>query len=176
MKLRSAIITTCVALGATAGAFTVTAALSTHSDGSQSSTIVRDAPDPMIFEPTSGSEPVAFEFDVTSSAGTENIEILSVGADKVCVKVHLHDGEGDLCFDERTVSSGLAYGIFGEPDGRFTLVGVVPDEVDTVEITGLSVKRAGNIWTASADSDAPAVLRVGNSVSGRFITLGGAAD
>lgn len=125
----------------------------------------------LLFAPTTGTEPAVFDYEITGR-GTPEMSILTVTDDEVCTRVELADGEAASgCADALSVRTGLAYGLFGESTGGFTLVGVVPDEVDTVQLNGVDVEIVANTWKTRLDSAAPAELRVGNSRTGQFVVL-----
>jgi hypothetical protein len=53
------------------------------------------------------------------------------------------------------VSTGLAYGAFRDGDGPVEIVGIVPDDVETVEIAGTVIRVTNNVWhyTGHASDD-----------------------
>jgi hypothetical protein len=176
MKLRTLLVSIGLTTGATVGAFTMVSGISTVPEQPPEPTVTVEAPEPLILAPTAGNETAVFEYEVTGTERTASVELSSVDATETCLSVSLTDGRADVCFDSKTVSSGLSYGAFGEPDGTFVVVGVVPDEVDTVELAGRPVELTDNVWSTRLPTDSPAELRVGNSTTGSFITLAAAAE
>ncbi len=59
------------------------------------------------------------------------------------------------CVDTTLLSTGLAYAAFQDRTGPIELVGIVPDDVATVEIAGVIIPVRTNVWhfTAPAGAD-----------------------
>ena len=54
------------------------------------------------------------------------------------------------CLDTTLLSTGLAYAAFVDGDGPIEIVGIVPDEVTTVEFAGKTITVKSNVWNYSA--------------------------
>lgn len=66
--------------------------------------------------------------------------------------VQLEIKDGDLqaisTCDLGTIETGLCFGVYGREDGTLLALGVVPDEVDAVQIEGVEVQLDQNLWWA----------------------------
>ena len=108
---------------------------------------------PQIFSTrisAAGPEPAGYS-DPTVSV------TLSTGAatGETCFQIDFHDYTSKGCLDVRLLSTGLAYGAFQDGDGPVEMVGIVPDDVATIEIAGTVLPVTNNVWhfTAHAGDD-----------------------
>ena len=114
-----------------------------------------------------GSTP--FVYQVSSFDGTVTVTVTSIDETGVCFTVTQQHQQSTGCADADTIATGLAWGMYGEPDGGSLLVGVVPDAVDTVEVNGQPVNITGNVWSTRVASP-PIELRIGDSTRAKFVS------
>ena len=86
-------------------------------------------------EPTGYSDPTV---SVTLSAGATPGD--------TCFHIDFHDYTSVGCLDTNLLSTGLAYGAFRDGEGPVEIVGIVPDDVETVEIAGTVIDVTNNVW------------------------------
>lgn len=99
---------------------------------------------PQIFSnriSAAGSEPAGYS-DPTVSV------TLSTGAatGETCFHIDFRDYPSTGCLDTRLLSTGLAYGAFQDGDGPVEMIGIVPDDVATIEIAGTIIPVTNNVW------------------------------
>lgn len=133
------------------------AGVSTTIPGSTASSSDADPP---------GSTPFAYQ--VSSFDGTDAVTVTSIDETGVCFTVTQEHQRSTGCADADTIATGLAWGMYGEPDGGSLLVGVVPDAVDTVEVNGQPIEIAGNVWSTRVVGP-PIELRIGDSTRAKFV-------
>lgn len=152
-------------LGAGVGAFSVASALSSSESLTDGPIRVLEvAVDPVVFAPTSGEETLLFDYIVSEPRNLPQVKVVSNSSDMVCLDVTFEETSArDICSDRATIRTGLAYAAFGRSDGSFLVVGVVPDDVDTVYVGESKVSFEGNVWVTEVPSGEVVQLRVGNS-------------
>lgn len=107
-----------------------------------------------------------FEFKTSSSEATTEVELTLVDGQQACVRVVYQSTQSETCFDADTVSAGWAYGFAGGPGEPPLVFGVVPDGVDTVELSDTDIELRGNVWSGLFTSSEPAELRVASTITG----------
>ena len=75
---------------------------------------------------------------VTLSAGAIPIE--------TCFHIDFHDYTSTGCLDTNLLRTGLAFGAFRDADGPIEIVGIVPDDVATIQIAGTEITPSNNVW------------------------------
>lgn len=142
-----------------------TAAVTTPSESQHTTVAVDDtAAQAELLPATKGDAPQVFS-DRVAGAGSApgglsdpTVSVsLSTGAapGETCFQIAFHDYSSVGCLDARLLSTGLAYGAFRDGDGLVEIVGIVPDDVATIEIAGTTIKVTDNVWhyTAHAGDD-----------------------
>lgn len=172
-----------IVTGAGMGAFALASAATDDSSAQTSrgpelqEALEVEIPEPLVVAATSGSEQSVFKYEISDTVGNDLVHSLISDIEGVCAVFELKDGSiAEPCFDAQTVATGLAYGLFGEEDGSFTMIGIVPDTVDTVELGGNAIEISGNVWSTNLKAASPAELRVGDSATNRWVTLGRAGS
>lgn len=114
-------------------------------------------------------EPFGTRVTGAASGAAANFETVSVtlstNADRVCASITLPGAIANACISGVLLSTGLAYGAFQNGDGPIEVVGLVPDEVTTIEINGTTVTPTSNVWHYTATSGKPLTITV-RSASG----------
>jgi hypothetical protein len=136
-------------------------------------------PWPTMLPATSGSETPQFSLTVSAAeAGGSDasradftIRLLALGS-RTCYEAFLPSGtRSTACFHAETVRTGFAYAAYQDHGGPITIIGVVPDDVTSIEIAGTSITPANNVWTyVAATGDDLAFTVVGSD--GQRATLG----
>ena len=133
-----------------------TTAVATPSE-SQHATVAPDqkASHAALLPATPGDAPQIFNNRI-SAAGPEPagygdptvLVTLSTGAatGETCFQIDFHDYTSKGCLDTRLLTTGLAYGAFQDGDGPVEIVGIVPDDVATIEIAGTIIPVTNNVW------------------------------
>jgi|GEM_PF-2991106 len=105
-----------------------------------------------------GSEPAGYS-DPTVSVN------LSAGATPgdTCFHIDFNDYSSVGCLDTNMLSTGLAYGAFRDGDGPVEIVGIVPDDVVTVEIAGTVIQVTNNVWHYSGHASDDLTFKVVSS-------------
>ena len=172
MSVKNILVGVGLLVGATAGGTAVgSAVFSPDGQDEVTTQVIRDAPKPIILPITSGAEAQVFSdgLDGLKSSGAVSIE--SVSDASVIVTTKIDDWAPQTEFSRETILTGLAYGAVGREDSTFLVFGLVPDEVDTVELGGKRVPIVGNTWQVEVASSAVTNLRVGNSAADRWVVL-----
>lgn len=112
-----------------------------------------------------GDPAATFSYSVSSFDGTAFVFPTSVDQSGVCFSVAQQHQSSNACVDAATIASGQAWALYGEPDGTWLLIGVVPDEVDEVRVDGRLVDLAGNVWSTRIESG-EVTLEIGSSSTG----------
>lgn len=114
-------------------------------------------------------EPFGTRVTGAASGAAANFETVSVtlstNADRVCASITLPGAIANACISGVLLSTGLAYGAFQNGDGLIEVVGIVPDEVTSIEINGTAVTPTSNVWHYTATSGKPLTITV-RSASG----------
>jgi hypothetical protein len=63
-----------------------------------------------------------------------------------CFRIELDDVVSEGCLGSILLATGLAYGAFERGDGPIDVVGIVPDDVVSVEIGGQFIAVRSNVW------------------------------
>ncbi|MBK5331201.1 MAG: hypothetical protein JJD93_04475 [Ilumatobacteraceae bacterium] len=81
-----------------------------------------------------------------------------------CFRISLADASSEGCLDQFLLTTGLAYGAFERADGPIEVVGIVPDDVASVEIAGRVIPVQHNVWhyTGEAGDDLSFTVRSAN--------------
>jgi hypothetical protein len=66
--------------------------------------------------------------------------------DQTCFVIRLTDLGSSGCVDSTLLKTGLAYGAYEAKDGPIEVVGIVPDDVASVEIVGRVISVKNNVW------------------------------
>lgn len=76
----------------------------------------------------------------------------------VCFSIVLEGATARGCVGNQLLATGLAYGAFRDGDRPIELIGIVPDEVTTIEVGGVTVVPTNNVWHHTlADGPAPRI-------------------
>lgn len=67
-----------------------------------------------------------------------------------CYQIVLPEATVDGCLDQLLLESGLAYGVFTDDAGSVEVIGIVPDDVATVQIDGATLPVVANVWRYQA--------------------------
>jgi hypothetical protein len=134
---------------------------------------------------TSWDQPEEFDFVVTAAANAPNtvdfsdneiaVNITSAESDDsvdmpgVCFRVDLPGTAVDGCVGRGLLATGLAYGAFQDGDGPIEIIGIVPDEINEVEINGTTLTPTNNVWHYTTTQSAPLQITV-RSTDGRVAT------
>lgn len=161
------------AIGCALGAFTLAGAMSGPHEAPPSRGSQQDAAQAGPFARTTGSEDTVFRYALEELTDTKMVSVGSVTDDGACLNLALPNGVSvvDFCMDRATVSSGLGYGAFSQEDGSFFVVGMVPDEVDTVLVGDQAVSVEGGIWSITLPRGPVSTLRVGNRMTNTWVVL-----
>lgn len=84
-----------------------------------------------------------------STVTTAGISVSLTGSNEEwerCYVIELPEATARGCLDEWVFLDGLAYGAFRAGDGPIEIVGIVPDDVATVEIGGTTIQVENNVW------------------------------
>jgi hypothetical protein len=84
----------------------------------------------------------------------------------VCFTIELPGATAEGCVGRSLLATGLTYGAFQDGDGPIEIVGIVPDEVATIEIAGTTLTPINNIWHYTATEGTPTTITV-RSADGR---------
>ena len=76
------------------------------------------------------------------------------------------------CLDTNLLSTGLAYAAFQDDDGPIEIVGIVPDDVSTVDIAGAVIPVSNNVWHFTAPAGAVLSFTVRSADGGPSASLG----
>ena len=78
-----------------------------------------------------------------------------------CFRISLADASAEGCLDRFLLTTGLAYDAFERADGPIEVVGIVPDDVASVEIAGRFIPVQHNVWyyTGKAGDDLSFTVR-----------------
>ena len=87
----------------------------------------------------------------------------------VCFEIKVPGATAKGCVGHDLLATGLAYGAFQDGDGPIEIVGIVPDEVTSVEVDGQIITPTNNVWHYTATSGAPINITV-RSADGRAAT------
>jgi hypothetical protein len=124
--------------------------------------------------PATGNEEAVFEYSMEKLRANDVVEISSVDESGVCSVIRLDDQRVEGCVDAISIASGVAHLAIGREDGGFTIIGLVPDSVDSVQLGGVDVEINANIWIAElgpTDRVAAVDLTVGSSRSDTWVAL-----
>jgi hypothetical protein len=111
-----------------------------------------------------------FTFDLSAAIGPENVidfdddtvavtittaavgDLVDAPEDTpgVCFVIDLSGAIAHGCAGHDLLASGLAYGAFQDGDGPIEIVGIVPDEVTTVQIGDTTLTPTNNVWHHTA--------------------------
>lgn len=162
-------------VGAAVGAFGIASALSadSHEKGADQGRVdVTLSPGP--FAATTGSEAATFEYSFSELKDVPGVKVASADNKGICLNIEFQGGASEgTCTDAETLTTGLGYAAFGQEGGSFFVVGLVPDEVDTVTVGGQPASLDGNVWTFTITAGKTVDLRVGNSSANKWATLAG---
>ena len=76
----------------------------------------------------------------------------------VCFVVDVPGATADGCVGRSLLTTGLAYGAFQDGNGPIELVGIVTDDISTIEIDGTVVTPTNNVWHHTiTDATAPRI-------------------
>ncbi len=101
---------------------------------------------------------VAYQDDTVTVTLRESQTSDGVDMPGVCFVINVPGATADGCVGRSLLATGLAYGAFKDGDGPIELVGIVPDEVSSIEIDGTVLTPTNNIWHHSiTDSSAPRI-------------------
>jgi hypothetical protein len=125
---------------------------------------------------TRWDQPEMFNADVTAVEGpgvdftdaSVAVELTAAIADPsggvdmpgVCITIELPGATAEGCVGRSLLATGLAYGAFQDGDGSIEIVGIVPDEVTTIEIAGTTLTPTNNIWHYTATEATPTTITV----------------
>lgn len=90
----------------------------------------------------------------------------------VCFVMELPGATVDGCVDRPLLATGLAYGAFQDGDGPIELVGIVPDDVTSVQIDGRTITPENNVWHHTAADGGTALRIIVQSTDGRTASTG----
>lgn len=159
---------------------TVTGIAAPHPD-SPDTTIVGSDATPLGLRVTPSDAKPIFGTDVAAKSSADRAYADST------VSVQLSAGETDLitcfdisfasfsssgCLDTNLLSTGLAYAAFQAGDGPIELVGIVPDDVATVDIAGTVIPVSNNVWHFTAPAGADLSFTVRSADGGPSASLG----
>lgn len=119
--------------------------------------------------PTRSNQAEPFGTRVTNASAGTIVDLgtvsvtLSTKSDQVCVAIVLPGAEANGCVGKILLSTGLAYGAFQDGDGPIELVGIVPDDITSVEVDGQVVTPTSNVWHHTASSGKPLTITVRSS-------------
>ena len=109
-----------------------------------------DQPEPFTVSISGTSLPdggIAFDDGTVSVALTDvtdaNEEIDPPG---VCFTIGLSGASADGCVGRSLLATGLAYAAFQDGNGPIEIVGIVPDEVTSIQIEGTTLTPTNNVW------------------------------
>lgn len=119
----------------------------------------------LIFSAATGTEPRVFSGTATSSDSTPDIAISSADDEQVCTIV-ASVGPEETCVSIDDVRTGIIHAVFGTADGGYLIVGIVPDDVEAVLVSGADVDHAGNVWSVRVGDDSPRSLTVRGTTTG----------
>jgi len=178
MNIKSLIGAAGIFAGCAVASFTVVNALDTGSNGTETPGTYRyEITDPL--QPIalgSGEERAVFEDSMNDLRSNDLVKVTSVDESGVCMTVKLDDATNEGCVDADAISTGIGYTAFGRESGGFTVMGIVPDTVDSVSLGGVDVEIVGNVWSTELDADdanAQLSLVVQDTKSGASASLGG---
>lgn len=120
--------------------------------------------------PTRTNQPKPFAAQVTSATGaTVNFGTVSVNlstkSGQVCAAINLPGATANGCVSETLLSTGLAYGAFQDGDGPIELVGIVPNDITSVQVGDTVLTPTSNVWHYTATPGKPITITV-QSASG----------
>jgi hypothetical protein len=112
---------------------------------------------------------VRFADSTGSISLTPAPESADLGVDQpgVCFVIELETATANGCVGRGLLATGLAYGAFRDGNGAIELVGIVPDEVTTIDIGGTLITPVGNIWHTTLDSGEATPRITARSADGR---------
>lgn len=128
-----------------------------HPDSPGTTTVDRNGsqmglqPSPTDAELTFGATVSAAGSAVAYSDGTVNVSLSAgEGASSTCFEIAFATFSSSGCLAANLLSTGLAYGAFQDGDGPIELVGIVPDDVATLEVAGVVITVRNNVWHFTA--------------------------
>lgn len=86
-----------------------------------------------------------------------------------CFTIDLREATADGCVGHSLLATGLAYGAFQDGDGPIQIIGIVPDEITSVEIDGTTLTPTNNVWHHTTTSNVAPQIIV-RSADGRTAT------
>ena len=142
---------------------TATGTASPHPETPDTMIIESDSPPlglrvtPSDAQPIFGADVGAGSFG--SAAYTDDTASVQLSAGETsrttCFEITFSAFSSTGCLDTTLLSTGLAYAAFQDGTGPIELVGIVPDDVATVDIAGVIIPVRTNVWhfTAPAGTD-----------------------
>lgn len=126
--------------------------------------------------PTTWEQPEVFDANIRAATGAtssidyvdDNVTVTlrpavpaTDGVDDpgVCFVIELPGANVDGCIGANLLAIGLAYGAFQDGDGPLTIIGIVPDNVTSIQIDGTTITPENNTWhhTATTRSSPPRI-------------------
>ena len=159
---------------------TVTGIAAPHPDSPETTIVGSDATPLGLRVTPSDAKPI-FGTDVAAISSADRAYAdstvsvrLSAGDTSLitCFDISFATFKSSGCLDTNLLATGLAYAAFQDGDGPIEIVGIVPDDVATVDIAGALIHASNNVWhfTASAGSDLTFTIR--SSDGARSASLG----
>jgi hypothetical protein len=161
MKLTGVLVIVCAAVGAAAGGFAITSAYDSHSasppDAADDEYQISSYEAEPLVPPARGPEPIVFTGGVESTAtGTdqpafkdERVTVfLTEGAstNEDCFRILVADETHTGCVAIADIRTGTTYIATQSHGGPIDVIGLVPDDANTVRIGGSHVDVHNNVW------------------------------
>jgi hypothetical protein len=108
-----------------------------------------DQPEVVVAEVSAAAEPghsVAYQDDTVTVTLRQPHATDEVDVPGVCFVINVPGATADGCVGRSLLATGLAYGAFQDGDGPIELVGIVPDDIASIEIDGTVLTPTNNIW------------------------------
>ncbi len=159
---------------------TATGAAAPHSETPDTMIIESDSP-PLGLRATSSDAKPIFGSDIGarssgSAAYTDDTASLQLSAgatsDTTCFEITFAAFSSGGCLDTTLLSTGLAYAAFQDGNRPIEILGIVPDDVATIDIAGVIIPVHQNVWHYTALPGADLNFTVRSPDESRSASLG----
>jgi hypothetical protein len=120
-------------------------------------------PKPFVLPFLNGHEQPLFSYELSRLTEGGIVKQASSTDDGVQLMISTDEVTFTPSCDRFTVMTGLCFGVVGQEDGSFLVFGVVPDQVDSVNLDGRDVDIRGDVWTVVVPDGSVRVLLVGDA-------------